>query len=229
MHTTKIEFGSQGSSLVATECAASVQKRICSFLDLRQGWHYGDGAAISPDTKDTALSVSEIFADGGAKNIEAFPCVGGEILVSGYHGSKTVDVLCCPCGILDITLEEKDAFEEERTNQNLDDLKELLKGLMWEPKTSFACFTPNISVKSWDGLRVQRSRSLQMAGFPSSIEIVLSVKADASVSTLGITTKVLPGTRQFCGRSMSPHSRRGIALHASNQQVEIPVTGTFAP
>lgn len=61
------------------------QDKIMSFLELQEGWHYGDGAPPSLKVVDYALKIVN-QADFNDIKTNAFPGVYGEILVTLYHG-----------------------------------------------------------------------------------------------------------------------------------------------
>jgi len=224
MHTTTVVASSWSA---AKDRGAKTRERICSFLTLSAGWHYGAGVVISDRVKDMALDVNEMFGAQNAETTEAFPCVGGDILVSGYHGSQTVDVVCRPDGRVDISLEENDVLQKDTSDQDLDDLRIFLKGLMWEPRKSFAYCIQNNSASIVSGSRVQLSSHHRMAAFRSSTGSVPSVKAEESVTTLRATIKALPDVQQLFGILMLTHSPSKAALQTNHLQVGTPAIETF--
>ena len=206
--------------------SSKIRERIRSFQDLPAGWHYGDGVMIPDHVRDGALKINEMFVRHCAEDIEAFPCADGGILVSGYRGKWTVDVLCRPCGMFDISLEENGILQEDRTDQNLGDLETFLKGLKWQK--SFAYSTRNYSVSTKVDLKVPRSGSPLTEATPSSIKTVLTVKADPSASTLRGNIKTSPDIPPFYGTSMSMHSPPNAISRMSHQRAGISVTETSA-
>ena len=205
-----------------------IRKRIRSFQDLPAGWHYGEGVMIPDRVRDGALEISEMFESHEAEDIEAFPCADGGILVSGYRGKWAVDVLCRPCGMLDISLEEDGILREDkdRTDQNLGDLETFLKGLMWQK--SFVCSTRNNSVSAKGGLKVSPLGNPRTAGFPPSIGPALTATASPNAPTLIGIIKESPDIPPFYGTSMSMDSPLNVISRTSHQRAGIPVTETSA-
>ncbi|MCY4326865.1 MAG: hypothetical protein OXC53_04695 [Rhodobacteraceae bacterium] len=179
--------------------------------------------------KDNALKISEMFETHGAEDIEAFPCADGGILVSGYRGKRTVDVLCRPCGMLDISLEEDGIHQddEDRTDQNLGDLENFLKGLMWGKKLFVYSIRKN-SVSTRGVLRVSPLENPRTAGFPPSIGPALTATASPNAPTLRGIIKMSPDIPPFYGTSMSMDYPLNATSRMSHQRAGIPVTETSA-
>jgi len=171
--------------------ASRIRERIRSFQNLPDGWHYGEGVMIPDHVRDDALEISEMFESHEAEDIEAFPCADGGILVSGYRGKRTVDVLCRPCGMLDISMEEDGILQEDETDRNPDDLEAFLKGLMWEKK-SFVYSTRNNSVSVRVDSRVRPLGNPLTEATLSSTETALTAKASPSAPTLTGIIKTSP-------------------------------------
>ena len=209
-------------------CRSSrIRKRIRSFQDLPVGWHYGVGVMIPDHVRDGALEITEVFESHEAEDIEAFPCADGGVLVSGYRGKRKVDVLCRPCGMLDISLEEDGILQEDRTDQNLGDLETFLKGLMWEKK-SFVYSTRNNSVSAIVGSRVPPLGNPRMVGFSPSIETALTAKASPNAPTSRGIIKTSPDIPPLYGTLISMNFPLNAVSRMSHQRAGIPVTETSA-
>lgn len=72
--------------------ATSTEGKIRSFARLPRGWHYGSGTPISHNIIATALAYHHLFASLGFVETDAFPGVGGEIMVTAYYGEHYVGV-----------------------------------------------------------------------------------------------------------------------------------------
>ena len=141
-----------------------IRDRIRSFRDLPPGWHYGEGRGATETAVDTALAVHHHFLENGVRKIEVFPDVDGGILVSGYPGQHTVDVLCTPEGHTNLLHEVDDEEVAERDNLPMDELVAYLGGLLWRTEKSFDSFIQSILVKQSGGLRALHSKIHQREG-----------------------------------------------------------------
>lgn len=94
--------------------ADSLTKKLMSFGELPNGWHFGEGIPVSADTLKEA---SSILAWGSQLQLGAdvFPGIDGECMIAFYEGNKCVRVIVYPDGGLGVRVErsEGDRFVDE--------------------------------------------------------------------------------------------------------------------
>jgi hypothetical protein len=68
------------------------RKKIEGFARLPEGWHYGSGSPATALATDLALRAEAMLRAAGYPTTDAFPGVGGEIVVTGYKDRRAVKV-----------------------------------------------------------------------------------------------------------------------------------------
>jgi hypothetical protein len=71
--------------------ASGTESKISSFLDVEEGWHYGEGVRPSETTALTALELCEAAVQEGFFESDAFLGSSGEIQLSLYDGRNFYD------------------------------------------------------------------------------------------------------------------------------------------
>ena len=89
-----------------------MRDKIESYRDLPQGWHYGEGEAFSQDVIDRALALESQIRQYGIET-DAFPGLGGEVLLIAYQDNKTWDVCVEPNGTVTLTGEWPDLTDDQ--------------------------------------------------------------------------------------------------------------------
>ena len=87
----------------------AVQKKINSFSELRDGWHFGDGVAPTPETIKNAIDFLNLTR--AFREIDAFPGPSGEISISFYFGDDTVEIIFEPNGTITSIYDQADKDE----------------------------------------------------------------------------------------------------------------------
>lgn len=64
--------------------AVRVERKLRSFGGLVRGWHYGEGEPIAAETVRLARRLHLFSVALGFTNMDAFPCVNGEVLLTIY-------------------------------------------------------------------------------------------------------------------------------------------------
>src|SRR4051812_19697000 len=105
-------------NLIEVSSPLPILRRILSLLNLNNGWHYGSGRKPTKVTVDNAITIVRIMQLAGAEDFEAFPEEDGGILVAGYNGNDTMEVLCRAEGTYDFTFEIDD--EEKDSKDGID-------------------------------------------------------------------------------------------------------------
>lgn len=211
------------------EVTPSRTEQIRSFMQLPDGWHYGEGRSATHAAVVAALGVEALFREYGAQEVEVFPGVDGGILTSGYHENDALEIRCNPSGQMDMWHEANDEPVDSRKNTSLEEIGSYLGDLEWKPKSSLDCYILNISAVQEGDLQVRLSnRLLQTAGFLFSILAAPSVTAETSASMLLDTMKVHRATWQFYGESFPKYYRENAPSHVSLQQAETHAIGISA-
>ena len=113
-----------------------IRKRILSFTQLPEGWHYGEGRSADECAIELALKVSSLFAHYGADEIEAFPDIEGGVLISGYRDRHVVEVFCDANDRLNLLHEMNDNILCEMENVSLEEVREFIQCLNWNRRKS---------------------------------------------------------------------------------------------
>ena len=177
--------------------------RILSFLELRDGWHYGEGRGATRPAVDLAIRIKDLLTSFDLEEIEAFPDVNGGILVSGYCDDDIFEIFCGADGNLEIEhrIEQDGVFES--ADVQFDDLAEYLRRKLWESMRLSDFFIPSITAIRSDDLRVwYSSAQLPLERYQSSTPSAPEKKAEPSANTfLCITTRRFPAIPSFSGGS----------------------------
>ena len=64
----------------------STEDKIRSFMQLPEGWHYGEGGPPAQRTVNSALAIFRAAHNYGFLRTDSFPGIGGEIRVTAYQG-----------------------------------------------------------------------------------------------------------------------------------------------
>jgi hypothetical protein len=181
-----------------------------SFGQLAAGWNYGSGAPAPRTTIDAALKIYSQLRDAGAEALEAFPETKGGILISGYHASETIDVLCRVDGRFNLFHEHDDREIKDSEGIDSTTVTNYFLELAWRPHRSFDSFTPNISAMKRTGSKVWRLKS-QTMDVPLLMPPVRLKQVTANVHTFGHSTaRQYPESLPFSSASTSALYRPGI-------------------
>lgn len=187
-----------------------ISRRILSFLDLADGWHYGDGRAATQTAVNLARSISSLLVRNNADEIEVFPDVSGGILVSGYYADDILEIFCSADGNLEIEHRVEQDTRFEKDGILFDELTDYLWRMSWKSMKLSDLFTQNILANESKDLRVWYSRGLLLrAPYRSSTHGVPESEADPSANTLVvITTRPSPDIPSFSGAYQHPNFRK---------------------
>jgi hypothetical protein len=168
--------------------SSKAERDIISFQTFPIGWHYGRGKPPSRGVVDDALEVKALMLQLGAKKIEAFPRVSGEIVVSALNEADTVDVICADTSLYDILIERGDATLVDQKQVSMEKLKEMVRFLEWRVVASSGYSTRNTSLGKGVDLTVPLYRNPPMV-FPSLTRPARRAAADVSARTYQNSTK----------------------------------------
>ena len=199
---------------------------IRSFANLPDGWHYGTGTGAVHAAVEAALNVNSLLADYGARNIEVFPDVDGGILVSGYRDRKTLEILCCQDGRMDLVYEEYDEIVNERSSISINEIEEFMGGSEWFPSKLFAHCTQSILVKKGGASLVWLSSPHpETGGYQYSRHNAPFTLVDANVAISIVSTVESLGIPMFSGGSVLIFSQEIAGLLVSRLRQATPATG----
>ena len=203
-----------------------ISKTIRSFAKLPDGWHYGSGTGAVDIAVDAALNVNSLLVDYGARNIEAFPAVDGGVLVTGYHGRDTLEVLCCPDGEMNLVHEIEDELVDEWSGISIREIEEFLGGLEWLPQNLFVHCTQSISAEKRGASLVWLSSPRpKMEGSQYSRQNALLALVDANVAISIASTEASLDIPMCSGGSVLIFSQRIAGLPVNHQRRATPATG----
>jgi len=209
----------------SAEAVASQEAQIRSFAQLPNGWHYGEGRGATDKAVATAVGANSLLLMHGAHDVEAFPDVEGGILLSGYHGDHTLEILCDPSGRMDMLHEANDEVVKDRGRVSLEEVDAYIRGLEWTPKNLFVYFIQCTSASERDASRVWLSSHPPVEGYRSSTPGALWTIAAENVPISVGTIKASPDTPMFSGESIQVFSRGVAGSHVNLRRPGTPATG----
>ncbi len=166
----------------------AIAKKIDGFAALPVGWHFGDGIGAVAAAMQSAHAVNSLLADYGARNIEAFPCTDGGILIHGYGSRDILEIQCDPDGGVHLSHEREGDFVEDREAVSIGGVESYLGDLAWLSISSFEFFTYSTTARSWVDLPAPPSNRLhQVWGSPCSTHSVGSIVAAPNAVTFKIS------------------------------------------
>lgn len=125
----------------------TTDQKISDFLNLPQGWHYGEGNAPNENTVHDSLLINNQATLLGLKT-EAFPGINGEIQINCYSEDKTLEFTIESTGKI-LLVEEESGIEissqEDLTIEGVLDFirKEYGKEIWSLSELSTECITVN--------------------------------------------------------------------------------------
>jgi hypothetical protein len=129
------------TTVLSAERQIPAVKKVLSFSDLPKGWHYGSGEKIAKAAINAALDLISLINSKGATALEVFPHVRGGVLVSGYFGGETLDVLALPEGKFSLFHETSEAVIADLPEISSPEVDEYIRELTWRPVKSSDLFT----------------------------------------------------------------------------------------
>ena len=137
----------------------SAVSTIESFLNLKEGWNFGEGHPATEEAVKIAKQIDSFFLDAGADQVSAFPRLDGGIMVCGYKENENIEVEVTPDGQEFVLFHEagNDLFEPSK-KPTFDEIRQYIKDLPWDSKSS-DCFTFNTTILNLDDLEAQLFRN----------------------------------------------------------------------
>ena len=190
----------------------AVAQKIHSFSELPEGWHFGEGVGATRAAVDSALIINTLLADHRARNIEAFPCVDGGVLVHGYQGVDVLEIQCDPDSMVHLAHEREGDLVAEREAVSTDDIECYLGELAWRSISSFVFSTHSTTAMSWVDIPAPPfNKRLRVSASLCSIHDVESIAVDRNATTFKISTKGTAPFQPFFGDSAETYYRQSAA------------------
>ncbi|MCY4051933.1 MAG: hypothetical protein OXF60_10645 [Gammaproteobacteria bacterium] len=197
----------------------TIKKQIVSFIDLQDGWHFGEGVGASDTAVKAAHDVYDLMIKNGAEEIEAFPAIDGGILISGYFDNESLDVSCRPDGTMEIDHEVNNVLKNEKQGLRLNNVRTYLEKLNWNKKKSlFGYYIPGISAGESNDIQVRLSNlpAMVLESPPLAPNVLLKVTETNANISMNITEESLL-TPTYFGES-NPELCRTIAYWLKSHQ-----------
>lgn len=205
----------------------TVAGRIDGFAALPDGWHFGDGIAPVARAVESAHAINLLLADYGARNIEAFPCIDGGILIHGYRRADVLEIQCDPDGQICLSHERDGGLVQEQENISIGDIESYLGDLAWLPTSSSEFSSiPSITAGSWVDLQAPPSNRLHRVwGSLCSIHDVESIVAVVSADIFDDSTRMIRSAPLSFGGSAPTRYQEGAGSSLRLRTAAMSVTG----
>jgi len=136
----------------------TTDQRISDFLNLPQGWHYGEGNAPNEKTVHDSLRINNQATLLGLKT-EAFPGINGEIQINCYSKDKTLEFTIESTGKISLVEEENDIEISSQDNLTVGKVLNFIREKYGETTwNSFDQSTQSIIASTKSDLRVWHSK-----------------------------------------------------------------------
>ncbi len=106
--------------------------KIDSFVDLPNGWHYGEGRGATKLAVNSARTMHALLMEHNVNEVEVFPDANGGILLSGYYDEETLEVFCDHDGKINILHEVGNEITYEKDDVSAQEVKGYVGGLLWK-------------------------------------------------------------------------------------------------
>jgi hypothetical protein len=177
---------------------ALTKQKIASFKNLPSGWHYGEGVAPTQPMIDNAHDWHKKIAKAGFTITNAFPGVGGEIMISGRHEDHEVEIVLESDGSISFDHEKNDqtVTSIERGNpKEVEDALNEAAGELW----SISDFSINDILSRIKIASTDWHFEITAAVLPSFYMNVLSSPIRPYAGTYENIIQLLPENRRYFG------------------------------
>lgn len=184
-----------------TAKAKSAAPIIDSFVELSEGWHYGEGRGATEAAAKAARKVDAILLETEVRAIEVYPSIDGGIAVYGFYENQHIEIACHPGGHrMELCHEIDDRPIHEEDDIALDDVMAYVEGLSWGSR-SYAYSSQNFTVTSWADSHAKLFKILKTAvDHPVSVLNVREKGMERSADMFTLVTIRTPQvTRRFYG------------------------------
>lgn len=175
-------------------------QKIRSFAQLSEGWHYGEGVPVNPNSGEKAERFLLTAEAWGIEEANAFPGIDGEVELTFYLGDKTFAFLFELDGTVSITEERGDKIISDVYEQPYQVAEQKLWELSQKMQTIYVSFTLDIGTRVIKDLGQRLSvahpkKKIRNAGSRSSQYPVYWRQKEPSASTSDTFTVPSQATR----------------------------------
>ncbi len=177
-------------------------KKVDSFSNLPNGWHYGQGVPPLAQVIDKAKKLNDLALNVGFKGANAFPGIEGEIQLTVYFRDIYLEFTIPPDGLITYVYEldhQEIEYEQISYNQAIAKIRSF-RGIIWASSELLVRST-TISIRN--AFKVSHSsHPAKMVEFPYSRKSVPFKLAETSVLTYKSFTPKSQETLQYFGKSL---------------------------
>lgn len=205
MTNCPLAYNGTGSPDFARPLRSRAEAQIDSFLELEDGWHFGEGHAPSKETIRLAKKVVGLLRIFGCSRDRAFPGVFGDILVVMDRIDGEAEVLVRPSGA--VRLDQFDGLDvDEPPFESIQALESFIRRATLEkvnPCRLSDSSTRDTGTKPRESFEAPHSGNLRM-GLASrwSVSPVSGTSERPTAPIFGATTPRLQGFRPSSGTSL---------------------------
>jgi hypothetical protein len=134
--------------------------KIRSFSNLPNGWHFGAGHAPSFDMIAKALAWHDKLLRLGFVTTDAFPGMGGEIMVTGYEGPHYIEILLEADSTITLAYEKNGIEAQTLSGERADKISAALEAIAGGIWNTSGYFTQSISTANAMSSKVWPSKSM---------------------------------------------------------------------
>lgn len=173
--------------------------KVREFLEMEEGWHFGEGVTPTRETAKIALNIAE-KASLSLLSTDVFPGISGEIQLSVYHKNHYLEFIVEPNGAITYARESDDQEIEYEEGIRIENAIEKLNNLVEEiwPNTS-EHYTPDILTKSEKDSSVWHSKIHQAVESQFSIVSAQKIQVMKSANTSEFSIPQFLATLQSSG------------------------------
>jgi hypothetical protein len=183
-----------------------IVKKVDSFSNLSNGWHYGQGVPPLTQVIDKAKKLNDLALRIGFKETNAFPGIDGEVQITAYFKNLYLEFTIPSDGLITYVYErdhQEIEYEQITYDEAITKIKSF-RGLIWALSELLVRST---SIPKRNASKVSPLNHLaQMAGSQSSIKSVPFKLVETSVPIYKSFTPKSQETLQYFGKSLKVSS-----------------------
>ena len=176
--------------------------KIKDFLNLEQGWCYGESKTFTEKDTGIAEQIATHLLSSGFNNLDAFPGLNGEIRVTAYFKTHYLEFTLESGNNITFLHENSNEELEYQENINLENCFKKIKEL-GSLCNSYVLSTKDISTKNSKDSKVLHSDHLQTVVSLFFVKNVPWKSVDKFASTSKIITLISAGNPPYSGYSAS--------------------------
>lgn len=201
-------------------------KKINSFAELPQGWHFGEGVPPSPEMRDKAKRVIQAAEYWGLERANAFPGAHGEIQVTFYRDNRMLELSLELDGSVTMAEDEGKTQVDFREDATISEAYSHLREFSQSVWTILELSTVNITIQNVATFPVEHWIYEVANPSPSSKMNVRVTQAERFANTWRITTESRSESHPFTGRYRTTLSQTDVASSGSEVPLAMIATAT---